>query len=289
MFNVRNFFSCSKLDTQTNPVLQKRLDDCPSHTIQYLPYQQRFGSVILGVYGSGKSTLLFQYAYSIVNSNPDATVMILLHRNASPPIPIFDEENSLVVENLKRIEVKYIDSYNLLLAFLANIHLLPDSSLPKFLFVDNLSIFFASSQQQNNSSFTLMEDEEEQPKGYSSLMEAMHIRVFSLLQNTCLFLSEKFPNDNVNFMISDVDEVYPFYSRWCPLVYTIQPYSITQEDDGDTHISSTPTNKSLFLLKAASVCEIDDPYKCKAVYELSEQSCTLKKLDYAIPKFYHTN
>jgi len=304
MFNPKLLFSVSCLDP-LNPVLQKRLDTCPTLLTTHAPTFQQSGIVLLGVHGSGKTTLMFQQAFSIVRDDPDSKVMILLHRNSSPPIPIFPEDDPEVSACLRRIEVKYIDTYNLLVAFLANLQLLGDDELPHYLFVDNLSSFFATHHKDNphlaiinmedeegeEFNFALLPDQQQQHNQLlgssgsrqnvaNSAVEALHIRVFALLQNTCQFLSKKFTDRNINFLITDLDETYPFYSRWCPLVLTIDHF----KEDGLESLTNT-TNQPQFILKVGCINEMSDPYRFKAVYELSESKCTLKKLDYAIPKY----
>lgn len=321
-FRVQHLFSASRLDTEENPILDKRLQNAPAHSTQFVPPQQQFGIALLGVHGSGRTTLMFQYAYSLIRNDPTSSVMILLHRNASPPLPIFDEDDPQVTACLKRIEVKYIDTYNLLVAFLANIQLLPDDSLPRFIFVDNLSTFFVAHQKENPYlSIVDVEDDDGEEFNFAmmpehnantnqllgfggqksssaatntsySVTEALHIRVFALLQNTCYFLSKKFPQSSPNFMVTDIDETYPFYARWCPLVLTLGHYRNVNPVVGtaSTQQPQPPqqqhNNKShQFILKVALINEMHDPYRLKAVYELSETECILKKLDYAVPKF----
>ncbi|KAG2383361.1 hypothetical protein C9374_004698 [Naegleria lovaniensis] len=314
-FRVQHLFSVSRLDTEENPILEKRLQNAPAHSTQFVPPQQQFGIALLGVHGSGRSTLMFQYAYSLIRNDPTSSVMILLHRNASPPLPIFDEDDPQVTSCLKRIEVKYIDTYNLLVAFLANIQLLPDESLPRYIFVDNLSTFFAAHQKENPYlSIVNVDDDDGEDFNFAmipennahntnqllgfggqksssaantsySVAEALHIRVFALLQNTCYFLAQKFPQSSPNFMVTDIDETYPFYARWCPLVLTLSHYRENQAGTSTQQPQQQQNKSNQFILKVALINEMHDPYKLKAVYELTETECILKKLDYALPKF----
>ncbi|EFC37692.1 predicted protein [Naegleria gruberi] len=317
-FHIKNLFSYSTLDTDNNPILGKRLDESPIHYSHFVPEQQQFGISLLGVRGSGRTTLMFQYAMGVLKNDPDtsSTVMILLHRNSSPPLPIFDEEDPQVLNMLKRIEVKYIDTYNLLVAFLANIQLLDDISLPRYLFVDNLSAFFASHQKDNphlsiinvlndeedggeEFNFALLPENNQQQSTTNQLfgrqsttttaqssnnnpgLEALHIRAFALLQNVCVFLSKKFPSCYPNFMVTDSDETFPFYSRWCPIVVTIDHY---REENQQQPITNQQKNKSSsFIVKVSSINEVNDPYRMKAVFQLSDSECLLNKLDFALP------
>lgn len=248
------------------------------------------GCVIVGPEHCARNSLLFQYAYNLVNENinDDPHFSVVFICNKMMPTPLFqqvdDEERHLRI--LESIKMKYLDSSVLLCKYLANLHLLPDELLPRFLFVSDFSAIFSpinadidEDDNMPNSGMTeITRDLNASHVSEARMFDSSYMRALALLQNTTAFLTQKLLEKQSRFkpsyIISDSAHLFSFYERWCETVVKIQEYM-------EQEVIATNNYVPTFSMQYSKLKGYFDHRQMRLVYHISNGYIAVEKYDFS--------
>jgi hypothetical protein len=278
--NIKDFFVKRQL-APDNPLLDKRFEQSRQIHNSIIRQQQRDEQdtcVLLGPEHCHKGSLLFQYAYNLIDQNmdrdPDFQVVLICSRNVNTPLIQSVEDEQRHTQILSMIKMKYLESTTLFTQYLSNLHLLPLEHLPRSIFVHNFSSLFSNTNtMDDNVSATDLNESTNESNMRDKSMDASHMKLLGLLQNTVEFLKIKFNVENVftpSFLITDQLTALPFFDRWCETVIKVYEY-----------VDNQVAHSNTFCIQYTKIHGQVDPRRTKLTYQIVSGSILVTKFDFA--------